>query len=289
MTRAAARTGSGPMTMVAIEQYFPTDQRIIDDSLAYPILPFAMRTFVWLMKPDWARDWMVRVTERRVPGIWSTMMCRKRYIDEQLVRSADRINAIVNLGAGFDTRVYRLPALAEIPAWEVDQPEIIEQKRARLQKLFGEVPAHVRLVPIDFEKEDLGTVLATHGYSTDNRTFFIYEAVTQYLTEIGVRATFDFLAEAASGSRLAFTYIRNDFIEGRVLYEWEDMYEKYVLKDRTWLFGMDPDGVSNFLEPYGWIMVEHLGYEELAERYVKPTGRKLATLPIERVVYAEKL
>jgi hypothetical protein len=36
-------------------------------------------------------------------------------------------------------------------------------------------------------------------------------------------------------------------------------------------------------------VVEHLGYEELAERYVKPTGRKLASSPIERMVCAKKL
>jgi len=36
-------------------------------------------------------------------------------------------------------------------------------------------------------------------------------------------------------------------------------------------------------------VLEHLGYEELAERYVKPTGRKLVSTPLERMVYAEKL
>ena len=52
---------------------------------------------------------------------------------------------------------------------------------------------------------------------------------------------------------------------------------------------MNPEDVSNFLETYGWRVVEHLGYEELAERYVKPTGRELASMQIERMVYAEKL
>jgi hypothetical protein len=36
-------------------------------------------------------------------------------------------------------------------------------------------------------------------------------------------------------------------------------------------------------------MVERSGYEELTERYVKPTGRKLVSMPLERMVYAEKL
>jgi O-methyltransferase involved in polyketide biosynthesis len=59
MAQAAAKTGSGPMTMVAIEQHFPKDQRITDDDLAYRILPFGMRAYVWLMRPDWARDWQI--------------------------------------------------------------------------------------------------------------------------------------------------------------------------------------------------------------------------------------
>ena len=45
----------------------------------------------------------------------------------------------------------------------------------------------------------------------------------------------------------------------------------------------------DFLGGYGWRVVEHLGYEELAERYVKTTGRELASTPIERMVYAEKV
>jgi methyltransferase (TIGR00027 family) len=104
------------------------------------------------------------------------MMCRKRYINDQLLEAVGRSDAVVNLGAGFDMRAYRLPALADMPVWEVDQPENIEPKRLRLRKLFGAVPANVRLVPIDFDHEELGTVLASHGYSMDKRTFVIWEA-----------------------------------------------------------------------------------------------------------------
>jgi methyltransferase (TIGR00027 family) len=154
--------------------------------------------------------------------------------------------------------------------------------------LFGAVPSHVRLVPIDFDREELGFVLASHGYSADRRTFFIWEAVTQYLTETGIRATFDFLAKAESGSLLVFTYVRRNFLDGRVMYDWENIYKKYV-KNKIWLFGMDPEEWPGFLEGYGWKIVEHIGYEELAERYVKPTGRELASTPVERIIYAEKV
>jgi O-methyltransferase involved in polyketide biosynthesis len=51
---------------------------------------------------------------------------------------------------------------------------------------------------------------------------------------------------------------------------------------------LDPEKVDEFLGKYGWRVVEHLGYDELGERYVKPTGRKLLSMAIERMVYAEK-
>ncbi|MEZ4728672.1 MAG: SAM-dependent methyltransferase [Caldilineaceae bacterium] len=287
MTQAAGKTGVGPTVTVAIEQQFPPQQRIIADDLAYAILPWAMRAVVQLTRPAFIRDWMVGALEKSAPGIWGGLLCRKRYIDEQLLAAVDQLDAVVNLGAGFDTRAYRLPALAALPVWEVDQPENIETKRARLRKLFDAVPTHVTLVPIDFDQEDLSAVLATHGYRTDQRTFFIWEAVTQYLTETGVRATFAFLAQAATGSRLAFTYVRKDFIEGRVRYGQESLYKQYVTL-QIWRFGLDPEEVANFIGAYGWQLVEHLRYDALAARYVTPTGRFLATTPLEQMVYAEK-
>lgn len=288
MTQAAGKTGMGPTVSVAIEQHFPAQQRLIDDNLAYAILPFAMQAVVGLTRPAFVRDWMIRSLEKPAPGIWGGLMCRKRYIDEKLLAAVAQIDAVVNLGAGFDTRAYRLPALAALPVWEVDQSANITAKRDRLQKLFGAVPAHVTLVPLDFDHEALDTVLANHGYTPNKRTFFIWEAVTQYLTEAGVRATFDFLAQAASGSLLSFTYIRKDFLEGRVMYDQASLYKQYVAP-KIWRFGLAPEEVADFLGAYEWRIIEHLGYDELAARYVKPTGRALATTLLEQMVYAQKL
>jgi methyltransferase (TIGR00027 family) len=289
VTKAAAKTGEGPTVTVAIEQYFPENQRLIEDPLAFSILPFGMRSFVWLMQLAATRNWMVRAVEKSAPGIWGGLMCRKRYIDEKLIEVVDQVNAVVNLGAGFDTRVYRLPALAKTSVWEVDQPGNIKLKQVRLQKLFGKIPAHVKLVPIDFDHDELIAALTLHGYSIDEPTFFICEAVTQYLTEIGIKTTFDFLAKSKRGSRLVFTYVRKDFLDGRVRYGQENLYRQYVVKNNIWLFGIDPQEMTNFLEPYGWRVVEHLSYEELAEKYVKPSGRELSSTLIEQIVYAEKI
>ncbi len=114
------------------------------------------------------------------------------------------------------------------------------------------------LVPIDFDREDLGTVLSSHGYSTSMRTFFIWEGVTQYVSEAGIRATMEFLAKKPAGSRLVFTYMPKDFIDGEVFYGHEYLYQQMRVKDQIWLTGFDPEAIGGFLGEYGWRVREHL-------------------------------
>ncbi len=289
MARKAAKTGPGPTFMVALEQHFPENARIINGDLARLILPFGARISLWVNLRFISVDKMVKWTEKKMPGMWSGFMCRKRYIDDKVADTAGvQTGAVVNLGAGFDTRAYRIPALSRLPVWEVDQPANIKAKQKRLKKVLGDIPKNVTLVPVDFDHEGLGVVLQSYGYSSNVSTFFIWEAVTQYLPEISINATFDFLAKAPAGSCLIFTYVRKDFVDGRELYGHKYLYEKMVLKGRSWLSGMNPEEIADFLSGYGWQLLEHLGYDELAERYVKPTGRKLLSTPLERIVYAEK-
>jgi methyltransferase (TIGR00027 family) len=275
------------MVLVAMEQYVPDGERILTDDLALPILPFGYRAEVRLIGP--ITNWIIKKSEQKVPGLWGSIMSRKRFIDDKLSDDAGQIEAVVNLGAGFDTRAFRLPAMTDMPVWEVDQSQNIDAKSARLSKIFDGVPGHVTLVPIDFDHESLATVLASRGYEPDRKTFFIWEGVTQYVTEAGIRATFEYLAEAPTGSRLAFTYTPKDFIDGEDFYGQEYLYKQMLVKDKIWLFGIDPENVDDLLGENGWRALEHLGYDELCERYVKPTGRDLRSMAIERIVYAEKV
>ena len=61
------------------------------------------------------------------------------------------------------------------------------------------------------------------------------------------------------------------------------------MKNRIWLFGMDPMEIDDFLRRLWLARNWALDYEEPAARYGKPTGRMLASTPVERSVYAEKL
>jgi len=222
--------------------------------------------------------------------VWGGIACRKRYIDDRLIEAlGSEIDAVVNLGAGLDTRAYRPPALSTLSVFEVDLPENISHKRHVLHQAYGRIPDHVTLVPLDFEHQDLERVLTSHGYQIQQKTFFIWEAVTQYLTERGVRKIFSFLAKANPGSKFVFTYIRKDFIDGVASYGSGALYKAFRVKEQLWRFGMVPEQVGAFLKEYDWKELEQAGSHEYIAQYVKPSGRTLPISEIERAVYAEKM
>jgi methyltransferase (TIGR00027 family) len=142
---------------------------------------------------------------------------------------------------------------------------------------------------LDFEHVDLIATLAGHGYHIDARTFFIWEGVTQYLTEDAVRGTLAALQAAPTGSRLAFTYVRKDFIDGVNMYDAAILYKRFRQRQQVWRFGLDPDDVADFVAEYGWRLVEQAGPDYFLRHYIRPTGRNLRASQLEWSAYAEKV
>ncbi|MHA6802326.1 SAM-dependent methyltransferase [Salinifilum ghardaiensis] len=288
MPKDAARTARGPMAVVAIDQADP--RPLHRDELAHRMLPTGLRLLVRLVRPRPLRRLMTAGVERGMPGGWASFLCRKRYVTDALLRAADEgVDALVLLGGGFDTLAYRLPLLAGTPVFEVDLPENIAAKRRRLLRIFGAVPGNVHLVPIDFATQHLDEVLAASHFRSGGRTFFVAEAVTQYLTEDAVRSTFEFLEHAGPGSRLVFTHVLRDFLDGTALHGAHALHRDVVVKRRLWHFGLAPEQVAGFLAEYGWREVEQAGPREFTERYLRPSGREMPVSEIERCVLAEKV
>jgi methyltransferase (TIGR00027 family) len=285
---SAAKTATNPVVQVAMEQHEPPHRRLVDDDLAASMLPAPQRLLVRAMRWTPLRRLVIAAGERAVPGSWTIITCRKRFIDDTLAAALPHIDAVVILGAGMDTLGLRLARRSGIPVFEVDLAENIAAKQAAITRAVGTVPASVRLVPVDFERDDLIEVLAASGYQTDARTFFIWEGVTQYLTEDAVRATLAALRPASVGSRLACTFVRKDFVEGQHMYGAELLYKRFVERHPIWRFGLDPQEVAAFVVEYGWRVVEQTDREYFLHHYIRPTGRNLSASALEWSVYAEK-
>ncbi|KAA0084515.1 SAM-dependent methyltransferase [Mycolicibacterium sp. P9-64] len=287
VSNAAANTALGPMVIVAAEQHEPSP--LIHDSVAQRLLPAGARMAVALTRFSPARRALVSVTDKKLRGGWASFLCRKRYIDDQLIDAVTKgIDAVVILGAGYDTRAYRLPQLAGIPICEVDLPANIARKEAALRRCFGRVPSGVTLLSVDFETDNLAERLDREGFGPAARTFYVWEAVTQYLTERAVRKTLADLGDPAPGSGLAVTYVRKDFLDGQAMYGAEAAYQDFVVEQGLWRFGLHPEQVADFLAEYGWREREQVGPGEYADRYLRPAGRTLTASEIERAVYAER-
>jgi len=285
----AAQTAFGPIVLAAVEHQEAEGHRLVDDELAGQFLPLGLRWLVGATRWAVARRLMIGASERTGPGLWADMACRKRYIDDKLDAALADIDAVVVLGAGLDTRAYRFARRTDVPIFEVDLPVNIARKAATVRRVLGGRPRSVHLVPVDFERDDLSAVLATHGYRQDYRAFFIWEGVTQYLTEDAVRATLDYLKTAAPSSRLVFTYVRRDFIDGQNLYDTPSTYRSMRDKSQLWRFGMRTEEVPDFLAQYGWRVVEQAGPDYFLQHYIRPAGRDLGASKLEWSVYAEKL
>ncbi len=96
------------------------------------------------------------------------------------------IDSVVNLGAGLDTRPYRLPLPAGLRWVEIDFPHVIETKDAALG---GHAPAcRVERVGLDLlDRVRRRELFATLGSQT-KRTLVIAEGVIPYLTNADTEA-----------------------------------------------------------------------------------------------------
>lgn len=284
---AAAQTAFGPMVITAIEQFEPAGGRIVTDPLALRFLPPGLALLARACHWRVLRDRLVRATDAKARGIWGGVLCRKRYADDQVTAAvAGGIDQVVVLGAGLDTRGYRLDDAVRV--FEADLPANITTKHARVKAVLGAVPGHVRLVPVDFEADDLTEPLSAAGFDPAKPVMVVWEAVTQYLTKAAVRDTFTWLAKAASGSRLAFTYVRRDFLDGTNLYEAQGAHRDFVTRHQVWHFGLHPEQVAPLLADHGWTEDEQVGTTEYRQRYLEPAGRALPVSEIERFVAAIK-
>src|SRR5262249_37762955 len=146
-------------------------------------------------------------------GVRSSVVARTRLIDDTLARAIDgSMDQLVILGAGFDSRAYRLPALRAVVVFEVDHPDTQAAKRRTLARRRAALPPDAPFGASDFNERGLESAMVAAGYRESSRTFFLWEGVTNYLTPAAVDATLRWCARAAPGSRVLFTYVHRDVL-----------------------------------------------------------------------------
>lgn len=283
--QSVGRTALGTAICRLIEQYQPESNRLFNDAVVKAMVGAPIR---FLMRFGSMRNFTIKQTDATTPGIFGAQICRTRYIDDAVQEAlAQGIGQVAILGAGLDTRPYRLPGMDGVRAFEVDLPAVQAGKKKKVQKYFGHLPDQVTFVPIDFDRQTLEAVLAGTGFDPAKPTVFIWEGVTQYLNEEAVRRTLAFMGRSAQGSSIVFTYVLKSIIERRSGIPGAEAMMDFVAKNNApWLFGLEPAGMQEFLKHFHLAVVEDVGNADYQERYLKPLERKLVVSEGERIVHA---
>jgi methyltransferase (TIGR00027 family) len=142
---------------------------------------------------------------------------RQTFYDSSVQRYLAGVAQFVILGAGFDTRAFRLPIGARVRSFEVDTPKTQATKRQILEQA-GIHSTGVTFVAADFEQEDWLTQLVDAGFDPGKATLFIWEGVTPYLDREAVEDTLRKIAGTARGSIVAFDYFTTEVLESQALY-----------------------------------------------------------------------
>jgi methyltransferase (TIGR00027 family) len=213
------------------------------------------------------------VIDRRWPCVRGGVVARTRLIDEAAVAAVPHVQQALILGAGFDSRAYRLAPLRGVPVFEVDHPATQAAKRRSLLRRTGRLPDSVRLVPVVFGSDDLGRELAARGFASGVPTLVLWEGVTNYLDPTSVDATFRFLAGAVGpGSPVLFTYVDRAMIDGTARFEGAETTLRAVRRvGEPITFGLDPGEVPGYLAERGFGMELDVVVRDAAERFY-PAG-----------------
>ncbi|MBZ5677324.1 MAG: SAM-dependent methyltransferase [Acidobacteriia bacterium] len=209
------------------------------------------------------------------------MIIRTRFIEERLEQAIrDGVSQLVILGAGFDTRAYRLVELLKAArVFEVDQSSTQEYKKRRVREAGIEVPPNLTYVAIDFRHDKLGDVLAAAGYDSSQKTFFIWEGVTMYLPEAAVEETLRWVAAQAPGSTIIFDFVGAVLIQFMATADLSKLpeavqkaFERFrgLTSGEPWIFGLPDTKEREFLAKVGLELhaLLPIGGEESMKRFL---------------------
>ncbi len=130
---------------------------------------------------------MLERSEQAAGGENRFLPVRTRHFDDALLAGIQQRSQIVLLGAGFDTRAYRLPLPAHARIIELDRAELLAEKEAVLNRHGDQLRCDRRTVAADLASDWVSALLSS-GYDRARPTTWVAEGVLFYLPAASVSA-----------------------------------------------------------------------------------------------------
>jgi methyltransferase (TIGR00027 family) len=207
------------------------------------------------------KDSKIRETiKKAIPkGMFEYVISRTKYFDAVFIEAVKRnIGQVVFLGAGFDSRPYRFNELLDnTMIFEVDTDATQKYKKTLLTNSFK----NIEYVSHNFEDEYLFDKLKKYGYKQSDKTLFLWEGVSFYLTKEAVFKMLKGIREnSGSGSMICFDFQTMKSIEELI---------KTGLKEESIKFGIEEGKIDEFVSSNKYKIIEHLNSKEIEQRFMK--------------------
>lgn len=274
--KQSSTTAEGIALVRAIETARPEGERICCDPIARSLVNPIKFTLSKLVIDSGLYEGMSGGTLR-------FLAARERFIDDFLKSCLEEgLEQVVILGAGFDTRAYRIPGIEKTRVFEIDHPATQAEKIQRIKKAVVPFPENVTFLPVDFNTQTLEERLLSSesGYREQAKTLFIWQGVTVYLAQQGVDSTLAFIANhSAPGSAVIFDYFYAETLADTTRQEVKAMRRASLVTGEGYLFGIEKGQIEAFLTRRGFCDVRNADAEDLKRLYLTGpnAGRAIST------------
>ncbi len=209
-------------------------------------------------------------SEEKFPGLRNTIVARVRYFDD-VIRAAAKegLAQLVIMGAGYDTRAYRIQELAEhVRVFEIDHPDTQQIKKEKIQEIFGRPPDHIVYVAVNFETQNFGRRLIECGYSPEKKTLFVMEGLIMYLSLPSIDAMLSFIIQnSGRGSAILFDCSAKTGDDTSQEETRKKLGDHTAKGGEPILFALPKEGAETFLAPRGFSSVLTVKSDECRQMY----------------------
>jgi len=265
----ASRTAEYMAFYRAMESARPGNKRLFTDPFAIHFLRPALGKAAWLSRIPYVAAAVAWYADHRAPGARTSAIARTCLIDDVVSQALRKgLRQLVILGAGYDCRIYRLSGVSSAAAFEVDHPATLAAKLSRLRGLLARLPANTHFVEIDFGRQSLGEALHREGFDSSQPAIFVWEGVTNYLTDSAVDAVLRYVAGCAVGSCLVFTYVHRDALNGSGRFpDAAKIMSNVTELGEPWTFGLIPEDLPSYLRERGLQLIRDDGASDYRHTY----------------------
>jgi methyltransferase (TIGR00027 family) len=201
-------------------------------------------------------------------GLIAWIAVRTRFLDDVLQQaSAEGCRQVVILGAGLDSRAFRLDWPEGTRLWELDLAEVLAFKEQVVQAERWQPRCARTTVPVDLS-EDWGRLLVGAGFDPDAPVVWLAEGLLAYLPAAVVDALIATTAElSVSGSRMGVTLAASHRLDA-----WRQSHPDGATGPGDYValwHSTAPDDPAQWLASFGW-RAEVFALAERSRAYGRP-------------------